>query len=287
MDSQAKMLDRLQIVGFVISASISLVLILTRQDTVASVSLGLLLATLTQLFDLQLRQSMAEERLLKANALSQAIYRDEWLFKNIRQIVDEYEVVKRSWFKLFTIRAKDAITESRHTLHTMAEGYLIAEQQGRYAFGSRDFRTGHARKTVKAVAATAASYWQSARADKYFEASESVLRKGVSFTRIFVYPPETLCQMIHVLERQQKAGIEVHVAYPGKIPKELYEDYLIIDDQISVLWEFGLDGHVRHERISTEPAEVGNMTWKFNMLLHYSSDLEEAMADLKMKRDSL
>lgn len=68
-------LDTFQIVGFVVSVAISVGLVVSGQDTVASVTLGLVLGTLTQLFDLQIRHSASEERLLQANALSRALYR--------------------------------------------------------------------------------------------------------------------------------------------------------------------------------------------------------------------
>ena len=76
MKSKIKILDIFQIVGFVTSVFISLLLVSTGQDTIVSVTLGLVLATMVQLFDLQLRQSDSEERLLSATSLNQALYKD-------------------------------------------------------------------------------------------------------------------------------------------------------------------------------------------------------------------
>lgn len=49
MESKVKAVDTFQIVGFIISVGISVGLIAMQIDTVASVTLGLVLATLTQL----------------------------------------------------------------------------------------------------------------------------------------------------------------------------------------------------------------------------------------------
>ena len=153
MESKPKVLDTFQIVGFVISSAISIVMIFSGQDTVASVSLGVGLAALTQLFDLQLRHRASEERLLTSNALSKVLYRDEWLLSNVQQIVTEYKTVENSWFRLFNLRANDSIMECKNVLHTMAEGYIIVDPQGRYAYGTEGFRTAHAEHSLKAVSA--------------------------------------------------------------------------------------------------------------------------------------
>lgn len=70
MKTQFKNLDTLQIIGFIISAGVSTILLIAGQDTVASLTLGFVLAALTQLFDLQKRHSDSEERILKASTLS-------------------------------------------------------------------------------------------------------------------------------------------------------------------------------------------------------------------------
>ncbi len=49
MESKVKAVDTFQIVGFIISVGISVGLIAMQIDTVASVTLGLVLATLMQL----------------------------------------------------------------------------------------------------------------------------------------------------------------------------------------------------------------------------------------------
>jgi len=68
MKAQLKNLDTFQIIGFVLSAVVSIILLIAKQDTVASTTLGLVLAALTQLFDLQKRHSDSQEQILQRMA---------------------------------------------------------------------------------------------------------------------------------------------------------------------------------------------------------------------------
>jgi hypothetical protein len=109
MKPQRKAVDTFQIVGFILSISISIELIAMGQNTVASVTLGLVLSTLTQFLDLQPRQAASEDRLMRAQVLSQVLFRDEWLHEHVQQMVDDYATIKGGWFELFKRRAEDAV----------------------------------------------------------------------------------------------------------------------------------------------------------------------------------
>src|SRR4051794_13421861 len=111
MRSKAKALDRFQIAGFALSATASVVFIAIGQDTIPSVSVGLILAVLVQLFDLQLRFSASEGKLLDAGRLNKELFADEWLQSHIRSIVNDYLQLRDSWLQVFRIHANDAIIE--------------------------------------------------------------------------------------------------------------------------------------------------------------------------------
>lgn len=163
---------------------------------------------------------------MQASALDQALYRDEWLLRHIRQIVDTYVVVKDGWFEVFKRRADDAITECRNVLHSMAEGYMIAELGSRFSFefGTVGLR---AEKCLKAAAAEEVSYWRSPHAEKYLQANAEAVQRGVEFIRVFIQTPDTLRGIIDILERQRDMGIDVYVVFPDELSKDLNEDYLI------------------------------------------------------------
>jgi hypothetical protein len=279
MKSQLKNLDAIQIVGFVISAAVSIGLLVAGQDKVASVTLGFVLAILTQLFDIQKRLNDSEERLLQANALSKALYRDEWLLKHINQIVRDYQSVKGKWFELFKRRAEDTVIESRNVLHSMAEGYLIVDLRSSFRLGPESLAI--AKKSLKAVAAAELDYWRSSHAQKYLQANAEAVRRGVKFTRVFVHTPDTLRGFVDILEQQQSLGIDVYVAFPDNVPVELCEDYLIVDDKIFAKLELTNDGRAREQRISIDTVEIERMTKRFDTLLRYSRKIDEMAESLK------
>ena len=280
MNSKFRMLDTFQVVGFVISVAISVGLVALKQDTIASVTLGLILATLTQLFDLQLRHRASEERLIQAGALNQALYRDEWLLRHVRQIVDGYVAVNRGWFELFKRRADDVITECRDMLHSMAEGYMIADLDSWFSFGL-GIGELKAKKCLKATAAAEVSYWRSTHADKYLQANAEAVQRGLRFVRVFIQTPETLRGIIDVLERQRNMGIELYVVFPDDVPRDLNEDYLIIDDRVLIRLELTGHGRAREQRFSVDPVEVERVVKRFDMLLKYARKLDDVIDELK------
>lgn len=287
MKPHFKILDTFQIVGFILSALISVALLLTRQDTFASITLGLVLAGLTQLFDLQVRLSQSEERLLQANALSQKLYHDDWLLSQIREIVSSYQAVKDSWFELFRGRAEYAITEAHSVLHLLAEGYMLVHLEspfsmlgGAYSVGAGMFE--NIEKSWKEVVVGDVTYWRSAAAEKYAETNARATKRGVKFTRIFLQPMPKLHEIGDILKKQQEQGIEVYVAQAELLPRELIEDYAILDDRILLQLQLDPSGEGREEKISIDPMEVERMVNRFNVLLgRYVQRLDDAIGILK------
>ncbi len=92
MKSLFKNIDALQIIGFLLSIALAFLLwnAAGRQEPISSITLGLVLAALTQGFDLQKRIKDSEERLLKANSLNQELQRNDWFHEQIQNIVSDY-----------------------------------------------------------------------------------------------------------------------------------------------------------------------------------------------------
>jgi hypothetical protein len=134
MKAQFKNLDILQIVGFIISAGVSALLLVAGQDTVGSLTLGFVLAALTQLFDLQKRQGNSEERILQASALSESLFLDEWLLKRIRQIVEDYQSVNQSKVQrdFFFKKARMAIDECSTILAELSKGRMSVRGKSKW-----------------------------------------------------------------------------------------------------------------------------------------------------------
>lgn len=274
-----RFVDTLQFIGILLGLLLAVVLIFpANQDPIGSAILGLGLTILFQLFDLQLRQNASEERILAANALSQLLYKDEWLFKIIRDVVGDYTSVKNGWFELYSRRAEDALLECRNILRSMAEGHLDAPLNSPYEFGIPGVES--ASKLVKAVDVGDAAQWEDAVGEKYVIANSDAIKRGVKITRVFIQSRETIRDMVRILERQKSLGVQVYAALLEDLPRELNEDYIIIDDRVCVRFELAGDRQAREEKISINEVEVARMNRKFEKLLMHSRKLEELTATL-------
>lgn len=276
MKAQPKLIDTFQIIGFVISTAVSIILILVQIDATLSVILGLLLAVLTQLFDLQLRHAASEERLLKANSLSQSLYRDELLLRYIQQIVSDYYLVKNGWFGLFMLRGKAAIEECHAVLHRMAEGEMEVPRKSAFTFSYEGIKS--AEKSLKALTIDNLSYWNSHESDKFLKTNAELIQRGVSITRVFVIPKDKIRENINMLQRHTQIGIEVYVVFAEELFKEQSEGFNIMDDRVVTHFQRLGDGRVRERSISINPVEVEKMIKRFDIVMRYARKIDEILA---------
>jgi hypothetical protein len=276
MKSLFKNIDMLQVIGFLLSITVTILLWIVTggKEPIASITMGLVLATLTQGFDLQKRIKDAEEHLLDANALSQELYRNEWLHEQIQHIVSDYLSIKDVWFDLFKLHADDDVTECRKILHGMAEGYLVIQSGGPYSPGA--YGLPKTRKLAKAVAAIDDSYWRTLEAETYVRENADAVRRGVRFIRVFTYTTATLRQMIDVLQKQQGLGVEVYIAPAENLPKELNEDCVILDDRLF----FRTEQTGRLQKITIDKTEVEQAVKRFDTLLRHAKKLDDVIDSL-------
>lgn len=281
MQFQTKTIDRFQIVGFIISTAVSLVLALFTKEALTSVTVGLILATLTQLFDLQIRQSASEKRILNASRLNQKLYQDAWLLEHVAGIVDDYFTVKNTWFKLFRINANDALVDCRRVLHGMADQrYTVTDLKNPLKTGLMAFE--QAQKSIKITVVGFSRYWKEGYFDKrYIRANKDAVERGVSVTRIFLQKRESLSDMIALFKKLNAIGVDIRVGFmdEGKIPAHLINDTLIIDDRAFSQPEFDIDGNPRRVRISIDSAETQRKVKDFETLFYYTQNLEDAIKD--------
>ncbi|MGC8799886.1 MAG: hypothetical protein ACP5UR_06540 [Chloroflexus sp.] len=193
MKSRFKNLDTLQIVGFLISAGVSAVLLITGQDTIASITLGFVLAAFTQLFDQQKRQSDSEERILQASALSKALFRDEWLLKRIQQIVEDYQNVKNSDVQrdFFLEKARTAIDECSTTLTELSKHRVSVTREEQMVVLEELLRTAHTRALSVSYIAFK-DWWYTQVGKNYLKENERAVKRGVHVIRIFVSPRDRI-----------------------------------------------------------------------------------------------
>jgi hypothetical protein len=283
MKSPIKVFDAFQIIGFIISVAISIGLIVMKQDTVASVTLGLILATLTQLFDLQIRHSATEERILKASAISESLYKDEPLLEDIQQIVEDYQSVKKNRFdrfELFQLQADAAIDKCRNTLHSMSNGFVLVDRDSPYSLGAEAFHM--AKQSLKVVTTMDISQWrENPRSQKYIEAYTATVQRGIDVKRIFVQPVDRIPEILDILEEQRSTGMNVYIVRAEDLSREFNEDFLLMDDRILSKMEFTGHGYIRIERLSVDTTEISQMLERFDLLLRYAKTLETVLKDLR------
>lgn len=267
-------LDRFQIVGFVISTLISISLIISNQDTVQSIILGLALAIITQLFDIQMRQSAIEERILEANKLSLKLYRDEKLFSRIHQIVNDYQMIKNDgWFNLFMARADAALADCHHVIHLLAEGSMAVPNRSPYNFAFAGILEASA--SLKGVTSDNLAWWRSERGKRYLENNAELVKRGVDFTRIFILPQSEIGDVIDILQEHRQAGVKVFVAFIEDVPHELNQNFIIMDDRLVTRLERIGQERARERNISTKFVEVEQAKKTYEILLQYVQPLEK------------
>jgi hypothetical protein len=276
MESRSRIIDTFQIVGFAVSTGVAIVLVIAQVDPMQSTLLGLTLAVLTQLFDLQLRHSNSEERLLQANALSQTLYRDPDLLTKIRQIVEDYYSIKNGWFDLFRVRAEDAVSECHTILRSMAGGTM--EPRGQYTLSVAAFQL--AQKSLKQVTDFAAikDAVEGVRG-WYVKSWAAVTQRGVQMTMVLVLSPEDL-KLIVAQTLSGPMPVGTYIALSDELPTELDENYLIVDDRVVSFSERRADGTLGERTVSIIPVEVERMVKRFDQALRYARRSEDVLADV-------
>lgn len=265
MKSILKNIDAIQLGGFLISAFISLSLIFTGHDSISSALLGFVLAILTQLFDIQKRQSDIEERILRSTAISQSLYKDEWLLQRIEQIIKDYDIVKGKWFEGFRLRANSAINDCYEIIHGLAEGYMYVSDKSPFSFGVLGIQ--YAEKSLKAVTLSDSRFWDGVYGENYLKSNEIAIKNGVKIVRVFMNTAEILRNMETSIRKQHDMGIDVYVLATEDIPKQLHDDIVVMDDRYLNKTEFTGSGKVKEWKITIDAIEVEQACRKFDAIL--------------------
>lgn len=265
MKSILKNIDTIQLGGFLISAFVGLALVFTGHDAISSSLLGFVLAILTQLFDLQKRQSDIEERILRSNALSKTLYKDNWLLSRVEDMVKDYELVKEKWFEGFKLRAVSAINDCHEIIHGLAENYMIVGDKSPFSFGVLGIQ--YAEKSIKAVTLSDNRFWDGVYGENYLNSNVNTIERGVKITRVFMNSAETLRNMEISIRKQHEMGIDVYILATEDVPKQLHDDIVIMDERYLNKTEFTGSGKVKEWRISIDAIEVEQASRKFDAVL--------------------
>ncbi|MGD0173287.1 MAG: hypothetical protein ABSC61_02465 [Anaerolineales bacterium] len=276
MDSRSKLVDTFQIVGFAVSTGVAILLVVAQVDPILSTLMGLMLAIFTQLFDLQLRHAKSEERILKANALSQSLYRDTELLNKVRQIVDDYYSVMGGWFDLYKARAEHVISDCHRVLRSMSSGVMEPPPESQFTLSVtalKDAKTSIKQVTDFTSIKDAPEGVRTWYTRSWTEAAE----RGVHMKMVLVLSRENLKDMLAEAQTVN-TPVGTSVALSDELPPELDENYLIVDDRVVSFSERRADGTVGERLISIVPIEVDRMVKRFDQTLRYARKTEDILA---------
>jgi hypothetical protein len=277
METEPKLVDTFQIIGFGASTAVAILLVLARVDPLQSTITGLILAIFIQLFDLQLRNSRAEERLLQANALSQALYRDQALLTRISQMVEDYYVIAGGWFELYKARAEHALSECHRALHSMAGGTMEPPPGSQFTLSVNALSL--AQKSIKQVTDFSAIRGAPEGVRSWYTRSWSeAADRGVQMTMVLVLSRQDLSRML-AEANTVKTPVGTYIALSEELPPDLDENYLIVDDRIVSYSERRADATVGERSISIVPIEVERMAKRFDQALRYARRAEDVLAE--------
>jgi hypothetical protein len=277
MESRSKLFDTFQIIGFIASTIIALALIIAQVDPVQCIVIGLLLAVFTQLFDLQLRHSNSEERLLQSNDLNKSLYHDPVLRGQIQQIVDDYYSIINGWLDLYKTRAQHIISECHRVLRSMAMGTMEPPAGSQFTLQVNGFNI--AQKSIKQVTDYAAikGAVQGVRG-WYTRAWEETAGRGVQMCMILIISRQDLQDMFEQVHTVV-TPVGTYIAFSDELPQELDENYLLIDDRVMSFSERRADGTLGERTISIVPLDVEKMVKRFDQALRYARKAEDVLAE--------
>lgn len=278
-------LDGFQLVGFVLSALISLGLLLAKLDAFGSIILGLVLAVGVQLLDMQMRQSTAEERVLRASGVSPALCRDDELFKGVQQIVDDCVAIEDGQFEFFTKQARSAVERCRTALDRLADGWLEAPLNSQSSYSRHVFKEAKRGSRIKATVAGNVGWQNTADGQTYVQLNTDAAGRQVDISRTFICSKAELSQVKGVLQQELRAHIKLFWVDPDSLHPDLRKDYLIENDQLVIEVKFGPDGQGQSERIYIDHGRSGAVVQQFvadydQLALHHKKIGEELIAEL-------
>jgi hypothetical protein len=278
MESRRKLFDTFQIAGFIVSTVVAIALLIAQVDPVQCTVIGLLMAVFTQLFDLQLRLSNSEERLLQANDLNKLLYYDPVLRNQIQQIVEDYYSILNGWLELYKTRAQHLVTECHRVLRSMAMGTMEPPAGSPFTLQVNGLRL--AQKSIKQVTDYAAikGAVQGIRG-WYTKAWEEAAGRGVQMTMVLILSREDFKDML-TQAHTVATPVGTYIAMSDELPQELDENYLLVDDKVLSFSERRADGTLGERMISIVPLDVEKMVKRFDQTLRYARKAEEVLAEV-------
>ncbi len=141
-------LDPILLIGLFISISIGVGMVLSGNDSLSGLTVGILSTIITLLIDVVARIQKAEDAFTTAAGLSK-ILSDKTLGQSLQDIANSHETIKKYSFPHYDKIAKDVIDECQSKLREIASGSVVVEARTPQAYGMLGFQ--QARKDIKVI----------------------------------------------------------------------------------------------------------------------------------------
>ncbi len=258
-------LDPILIIGLLLSITIGVAMVLTGNDTIHGLTIGLL-STLTTLgVDLIARLHRSEQSFIEATGLMQMLS-DQSLGESLKEIANNYKVIKRYDYDVFSKVADANIEECRIKITELASGSLRLVGNSVQEFGSIEFE--RAKKHIKVIHRDGMEYWNSDFGKRYFKRNLEALKRGVKIIRIFAITEEQARKYIDILKEQEAAGIDIKIMDPQFV-NLADQDFLLFDDSILMLYETDAIHQYKIENVILYPQRVKRAVAEFDNLVNH------------------
>jgi hypothetical protein len=266
-----KKFDPVIIIGTFISIALSLTLYITGVDTIISVLIGLVSISISLIIDLIVRNSQIESSVLETIGLNRKLYRDQWFYERVRDIIQAWEQLSRKkQHQLFRQYARMRLQNVRDQLVEMALGDMIVE--------ASDFRVlsilvDGAKETLKATSMVSQGFWKSQVGQNYWNKNLEAIERDVKISRVFIYD-EVDEELETALKQMHDAGVDVYLANKADLPIELRLDFVISDETLVVTVNLLDEGQPLEHHISSKPESVLRSLSNYERILWLAQDYE-------------
>jgi hypothetical protein len=275
-----KQLDPRIVIGFVVSLFIFVILYITGSGTIPSMTVGLLGSILTVLITVRLDLQKTETKLLHALGFSQELYEDDWLHHILRQIAQNYFVIKSDAQvrPVYIEQLQMALQTCYRAIDELAKGIIFIEnEEERIRLMIEAVR--EAKKSVKAVSHINIIWWVGELGVKFLEENRRAVERGVRVERVFITSEEMNAELLDLINKQLEFGVKVYVASEKNVPRSIRQNLVICDDVLITEPRFNLEGTTQGGIISTAEYDVSRVRKMWDRLLMFSREVHKADGD--------
>ena len=262
-------LDPILFIGLFVSIAVSVAMVLTGNETLSSLIVGLLSTIVTLLIDIIARIQKVENSFLDAADLSRVLS-DETIGKTMREIAYSIASINGFNFEHYNKIAEIYIDECKTKLREIAAGSVTVPSRTPQAYGVVGIQ--QVQKDMKVIHISKTSFWTSDFGRRYFEMNRAALKRGVHITRIFALTPEEMRDSLDILKEQEKAGVNVVVVRRDRVSHEftIFDNRVVIDYDVDVKQDYTL------ERIVIDTTQVKRRVEEFqNLIARYGKTVKE------------